>query len=401
MKTIVKSLVVAAAGSIATNVYHVGKQYLMRKYTTSFSISRKDSAYAYSLIVKWLIDEKIITVERHCKIGSFVDDNTGELSISVPPDGSYYGKYKSVFVCITFSSIDQTEYGYSRKKDSDSLIQIYALNDKTNSVVSKIKCILEFQYGKDLLKIDEERTGRYVLKSKRDIDSIVMDPDIKNLLIKHLNWWRDSKQLYSKHGITYKTGILLEGPPGTGKTSLAQAIASYLDFTLLSISAGSLGGFQHCIKRNMVILIEDIDREVVRAAYRNKDRSLDNTVTSNDDFPSNYTENDFKESDLANALNTAILGPLMNTLDGVASPEGIVFILSTNHPERLDPALIRSGRIDLRLFMDYFNSERAVELGNLFNVSKEKTLALGEEVWKEPARLQLELMQMNKEIADA
>jgi chaperone BCS1 len=83
----------------------------------------------------------------------------------------------------------------------------------------------------------------------------------------------------------------------------------------------------------------------------------------------------------------------MNALDGVMSPEGVVIIMTTNHRDRLDPALIRPGRVNLEILLDLFDWPRAVEMGRMFGYGEDVVSSFGEAVWTVPAELQQRLMQ--------
>jgi len=124
---------------------------------------------------------------------------------------------------------------------------------------------------------------------------------------------------------------LLHGPPGSGKSSFIQALAGSLsyDICLLNISErgltdDKLNYLMSNAPERSFILIEDVD-----AAFNKR------VQTSEDGYQSSVTFSGF-----------------LNALDGVASGEERVIFLTTNHIDRLDPALIRPGRVDLAALVD-------------------------------------------------
>lgn len=128
-------------------------------------------------------------------------------------------------------------------------------------------------------------------------------------------------------GIPYRRGYLLFGPPGTGKTSFTLAIAGALKLNIcyLNLSGDRLDddGLNRALNQspaNSIILLEDID-----AIFRKR------------------------ESVEKRRGRSVSFSGLLNALDGVRSQEGRILVMSTNHKERLDPALIRPGRCDMHL----------------------------------------------------
>jgi SpoVK/Ycf46/Vps4 family AAA+-type ATPase len=57
---------------------------------------------------------------------------------------------------------------------------------------------------------------------------------------------------------------------------------------------------------------------------------------------------------------------LLNVLDGFAAPTGVLFVMTTNHVEKLDPALLRPGRIDYKLYLGKASDRQKVELYRRF-----------------------------------
>lgn len=209
------------------------------------------------------------------------------------------------------------------------------LVEQVNKVTDDARSTEVYAFGKDYWCY----SGR---QPKRSFDSILIPDDVLKEILTTLDNFNSSEQWYIKHGIPYQLGILLYGPPGTGKTSIVKGIASYLDKKLSVVPGGSLAHINNMIMglpENSVFLIEDID--------------ADSTTHSR-------VDNSNKDGDLLDELQemkSCNLSTILNAMDGIMSKHGRVMITTTNHIEKLDPALIRPGRIDLKIEIGYINEE--------------------------------------------
>jgi chaperone BCS1 len=166
-------------------------------------------------------------------------------------------------------------------------------------------------------------------KPRRPLDSVVLDAGAAQTLHEDIRQFFGRRDWYARMGIPWRRGYLLYGPPGTGKTSVAYALAGELHLKLCTLSLTnpklndhSMADLLQRTPPRSLILIEDID--AFFTARQKQDARIEVSFSG-----------------------------LLNALDGVAAQEGRIVVLTTNHREGLDAALIRPGRIDV-----------AVELGN-------------------------------------
>ena len=201
-------------------------------------------------------------------------------------------------------------------------------------------------------------------RPSRPMNTVVLEHDQKEQVLADINEYLHpaSPRWYANRGIPYRRGYLFHGPPGTGKTSLSFAIAGIfgLDIYLVSLleptlTEEDLGLLFNNLPRRCVVLLEDIDS----AGLIRRDNLPETTDPSQDLKDANThigveIAKAFKsvqdKSDKNNKNNQGIsLSGLLNAIDGVASHEGRVLVMTTNHPEKLDDALIRPGRVDMKV----------------------------------------------------
>ena len=190
----------------------------------------------------------------------------------------------------------------------------------------------------------------HVKTDKKPFRYLYLPKSDKDLLESYLSNFKNNKELYEKMGIAYKGGILLSGEPGCGKTSSIVSIATYLNKDIYYLDLGHIKTnheLKLCIEyiktnnRGGIVIFEDIDCTTDIVKRRDSEVFLPDSF----DIFNNYIT-----TQKYNSNNDALsLSYLLNILDGTMSPENMLFIMTTNHKELLDPALIRPGRIDISI----------------------------------------------------
>lgn len=146
---------------------------------------------------------------------------------------------------------------------------------------------------------------------ERGLDSVILpDGDVESL-VEDLRWFIQAEQMYVQQGVPYHRGYLFYGKPGTGKSSLIAGLANYFHLSMFLVSLNEVNDTELCtaimkVRKGSIIVMEDMD----------------------------------KRDDIAG---------LLNVLDGFKAPSGVVFMMTTNHVDKLDSALTRPGRVDYQL----------------------------------------------------
>jgi chaperone BCS1 len=177
----------------------------------------------------------------------------------------------------------------------------------------------------------------------RPMESVILANGLMEDLLEDAKTFLARRDWYLQRGIPYRRGYLLHGPPGTGKSSAVVALASALQMDIAVLSLGdsnlddnSISELFSSIPVNSIVLMEDID-----CAFLER------------------KENDDKRSKIT-------FSGLLNAIDGVAAGEGRLLFATTNHIERLDPALIRPGRVDRKVYVGHATREQASQLFRRF-----------------------------------
>jgi len=173
----------------------------------------------------------------------------------------------------------------------------------------------------------------------RPISTVIMNEEEKTELLEDIKSFfaPRSRAWYSARGIPYRKGYLLYGPPGTGKSSLCLSIAGHFDqeiyvLNVSDVDAKSLGALFADLPPSCVLLLEDVDAVGVTQSRQAQ------------------TETSQVKPSLAEAAKSKLsLSDLLNAFDGVSPHEGRLLLMTTNHIELLDVALIRPGRADKKV----------------------------------------------------
>eukprot|EP01018_Ginkgo_biloba_P011857 Gb_27548 [translate_table: standard] len=182
-------------------------------------------------------------------------------------------------------------------------------------------------------------------------DTLALEPEQKQDIIEDLQKFKIRENYYKKVGKAWKRGYLLYGPPGTGKSSMIAAIANLLDYDIYDLELTEVKSNTQLRKllitttNKSIIVIEDIDCSLDLSDRKKKAKKKKEEKAG--DAPGK-SENEEEESRVT-------LSGVLNFTDGLWSCCGSerLIIFTTNHIDRLDPALLRSGRMDKHIHLSF------------------------------------------------
>lgn len=251
---------------------------------------------------------------------------------------------------------------------------------KDGQLIFSSKILSESNTDKELFETFDKIYNEHVDFFKKDIDKL------RNI------------EYYKKHGLKRKKGYLFHGIPGCGKTSSVVAMALYDSRHIIEIPFSLLTTHQEFEKimelksinnieinnNNIILLFDEIDIGMEKIGSRNND--IDNKVSeqTNSNNSNNIVEGvvkammTFDTDEPKNTTEQKInLGTLLSKLDGIGNYNGLIVIGTTNHINKLDPALYRELRLTpikfdklrkedcIKIIQSYFGSNYDEKLNDI------------------------------------
>ncbi|KAK5320606.1 hypothetical protein LTR93_006818 [Exophiala xenobiotica] len=249
---------------------------------------------------------------------------------------------------------------------------VYRMNKEKERSLTVIRRPYDGGYG------GRSTWSRLTSKPRRALDTVILDAGQKEQVLKDVEEYMDEATMnfYANHGIPYRRGYLFHGPPGVGKTSFALALANKFNLdvynlTLLdhNLTDSDLVSLLNQLPGRSLLLLEDIDtaglnrkgKSTTARRKRGGRGKMPVGAVAKKKENSDGVDISDDEEETTNTSRVTLSG-LLNAIDGVAAPEGHILIMTTNKPNELDDALVRAGRISVRVGFKNASKKQAEEI---------------------------------------
>ncbi|KOC70783.1 Mitochondrial chaperone BCS1 [Habropoda laboriosa] len=339
-----------AGAALLRKGMQAGMIFFRRHYMITLEVPCRDKSYQW--VLQWITNKGAKETQHLSVETSFEQKETGHIKTRydfIPSIGTHFIRYKGNWIKVERTREQQTldiQMGIPWET-----VQLTALGrDKSiyfNILEEARQMALKEFEGKTIMYTAMGSEWRQFghARKRRPLDSVVLDTGVAERIVNDCCEFIKNPSWYSDRGIPYRRGYLLYGPPGCGKSSFITALAGELErgICVLNLSERGLTDdrLNHLLAvapQQTIILLEDID-----AAFASREES--------------------KEMKAAyDGLNRVTFSGLLNCLDGVASTEARILFMTTNYLERLDPALVRPGRVDVKEYIGWCSAKQVEQM---------------------------------------
>ncbi|XP_015780991.1 mitochondrial chaperone BCS1 [Tetranychus urticae] len=340
----------------------VGTQVFQRNYLMSLEVPCRDRSYEWLLL--W-INRNTKNAQHLSVETTFNQMESGKVETKfdfVPSVGQHYFWYRGKLIFLERSRDQMLNLNTGVPWESVKLTTLGRNRQLYFDILDEAR--------RDALATYEGKTVMYTAmghewrefgapRKRRLLSSVILNGNISEKITKDVKEFIDSSDWYAERGIPYRRGYLLYGPPGCGKTSFITALAGELQFSICCLNLSERGltddrlnYLMNVTPQQSIVLLEDIDAAFVSREER-KDVQLAYDGSSRLTFSG-----------------------LLNMLDGVASSEARILFMTTNYLERLDPALIRPGRVDYKEYIGYASEEQIIKAFTRFYPQEDTEMAI-------------------------
>ncbi|MBM7067733.1 AAA family ATPase [Actibacterium sp. 188UL27-1] len=314
--------------------YGTVAELIRRRFAVTLTLDNR--AMAYRDVLAWLNSTNALSHTRRMRVTGAEDAGTEMLG---PADGGHWfriGRY----LC-----------HLDREMDAKARVSSHTGTMPLERIVLTVffgsRALLEdwLAQGRAIVsKRDRIGPGLYIHRTDwwdhvgdvpaRALSSVLCDDNRIEQLARDVSRFYAGQAWYAERGVPWRRGYLLYGPPGTGKSSVIRALASHLDRDIATIDLGRTN------------LSDDELREAMFSAPKG-------ALLAMEDVDAVFRE---RSADQARGIS---FSGLLNAIDGVGAQEGHALFLTTNHRDRLDPALVRGGRADVHMELGHVSAATA------------------------------------------
>jgi len=311
----------------------VGLDLVKRYYLTTVEMTNKDPSYTW--LLDWMGQSQKVNFQQMSVQSSAVvrcNERARTSFALTPSPGRHFFLYQGKPILVNrkrftdrgtdvLETMTLTTLGRSR----DTMMRLLEDAMQLASNKEANRTVIYFNSG-------NQWTRFHTTRKKRPLASVILDGTKRERLVRDVKQFLARGDEYTGLGIPYRRGYLLYGPPGCGKSSFIDALAGEVDMAICVLNLSnkyltddSLPQLMGSAPEPSIILVEDVDHA--------------------------FTQH-----------SRISLSGLLNAIDGVAAQEGRLLFLTTNHIERLEPALIRPGRVDVREEIGYASTQQVEDM---------------------------------------
>lgn len=376
---------------VCTLAWNYFSQYFWESLETHFmsSVDIRTDDEIYNILMAWVANQRFARSARRFVVNTNLNsrswylwrwdydeddedgavDGTGQTAeqkkkaLSYTPSfGTHYFWYRGRLLLFKRNSKEQNNFMVVSEREEISVCCFGRNPWVLKELLHEARSLyMEKDQAKTLIYRGTTRSGstdpswqRCMARSSRPFSTVILNEKAKKDLIDDVTDYLNpaTQRWYANRGIPYRRGYLLYGPPGTGKSSLSLALAGFFKMRIYIVSLSSITATEEHLAtlfaelpRRCVVLLEDID--TAGLTHTRDDKNGDNSAPAPEALePGQITPGNGNGNKNEPSGRLSLSG-LLNILDGVASQEGRVLIMTTNHLEKLDRALIRPGRVDM------------------------------------------------------
>lgn len=319
------------------------RRFVVRRIWVSLTLDNRSPAYRHFCI--WMEHNKVLARSRHVRMTDkrWASGTKGY----APAPGQHWFVWRGRLCRLGRDISDKSKVGAAHNQRPMEVLTVTVLFGQVATILGWID-----EGQRSAQRMDRIGPGVHILKGeywehvgdvpRRAIDTVLVDDDRIARVLDDMRWFYQASDWYAARGVPWRRGYLFHGPPGTGKSSLIRALASELSVDIATLDVGGAGltddGLREammCAPARALIAVEDVD-----AMFTRRERGEKRTGVS--------------------------FSGLLNAIDGVAAQEGRALVMTTNHKERLDPALIRPGRADVHVALGWVGARTARRLFERF-----------------------------------
>ena len=326
------------------------------------SLKIEESSYFFYSFQNFILTEYNQNVNNYY-YRNFFDDWIGK-------DTNINLFYSAGFILVKYEGVkflvlknqNSIQNSFNPFKDSKQEFQIFCLNkNKLNELLNYI----DTKYGSNYIKYYYNADGEVKCAGKvinKTFDNIYLGDGVIQSIKDDLDMFANSKETYDKYGIRYKRTYLFYGPPGTGKSSLSLGISNYTKRDILSINMS-----KDITDSNLITLISNRPNKSI-ILFEDIDCLLDDI----------NRKEETKDKEVKISLSC-----ILNILDGIYTPNDVIFIITTNNLDSIDDAIKRKGRTDVLMEIKKPDLKIIKNLKDKFELNTDKDFENISEIYDE------------------